>query len=50
MPKDFDQTEHLREWDPKVLHQVQKNTEKLLAKEHLRLKHCKNCNILPREL
>jgi hypothetical protein len=41
MPKDFDQTEHLREWDPKVLNQVHKNTERLLEKGPLKLKHCK---------
>ncbi len=50
MPKDFDQTEHLKVWNSEVLHWVHKSAEKLLEKGPLELKHCEVCNILPSEL
>jgi hypothetical protein len=50
MPKDFEQTEHLKVWNSEVLHGVHKNAERLLEKGHLKLKHCKVCNNPPSEL
>jgi hypothetical protein len=50
MPKDFDQTEHLKVWNSEVLHWVHKNAEKLLEKGRLKLKHYKVCNIPPSKL
>jgi hypothetical protein len=50
MPKDFEQTEHLKVWNSEVLHWVHKNAERLLEKGHLKPKHCKVYNILPSEL
>jgi hypothetical protein len=49
MPKDFEQTEHLKVWNSEVLHWVHKNAERLLEKGHLKLKHRKVCNIPPSE-
>jgi hypothetical protein len=49
MPKDFEQTEHLKVWNSEVLHWVHKNAERLLEKGHLKLKNRKVCNITPSE-
>jgi hypothetical protein len=50
MPKDFDQTGHLKVWNSEVLHWVHKKAEKLLEKGRLKLKHYKVCNIPPSKL